>query len=185
MRVRLAPRLAVALVLFAVVGHARAAEAELRWWVALGGQAALETGELGDVVGTEGGGLVGAGLYVLRLGPVLLGGEAEGSAGRLSADLGTVQDDVTVWRGRLGGIASWWPAETEPRLVPSLRLGAVYRADRGDFIEDEGFGWYVGLALDVTLGGGFALGPFVTYERTSLSLDAETWLIGLRLRFSR
>lgn len=177
--------LAFALALLAVAGHARAVEADPLWWLALGGHAALEAGELADVVGTEGGGLIGAGLHVLRLGPVLLGAEVEGSVGRLGADLGTVQDDVTVWRGRLGVIATWWPAESAPRLVPSLRVGAVYRADRGDFIEDEGYGWYVGLALDVTLGSGFALGPFLTYERTSLSLDAETWLVGLRLKFSR
>jgi hypothetical protein len=96
-----------------------------------------------------------------------------------------VADDVTVWRGRLGLTATWWPAETAPRLVPYLRVGAVYRADRGDLIEDEGFGWYAGLGLDVKLGHGFTAGPFLTYEATSLSLDAETLRIGLRFTFSR
>jgi hypothetical protein len=133
------------------------------------------------VIGTEGGAVLAAGVHLLRLGPVVLGPEAEGSAGRLGADLGTVDDDVTVWRGRLGVRVAWWPADAGPRLVPHVRAGAVYRADRGDIVEDEGFGWYVGAGLDIRLGARWAIGPFVTYEAVALSLDTRTWLLGAGL----
>jgi hypothetical protein len=175
---------AVAVALLVVLGSAGPAAAEIRWWVALGGQAGIETGDLEDIVGTEGGAILGAGVHLLRLGPVLLGAEAEGSAGLLTADLGTVEDDVTVWRGRLGLRATWWPADGASWLVPYVRAGAVYRVDRGDLIEDEGYGWYAGGGLDVRLADRWAIGPFVTYEAVSLSLETSTWLLGARLTFT-
>ncbi|MBI3455264.1 MAG: hypothetical protein HY002_05700 [Candidatus Rokubacteria bacterium] len=160
------------------------AGAEPAWWFTIAGQAGIETGRLGDLVGTEDGGLVGLGVHLLRLGPLLFGPEIEASAGRLSADLGTAGDHVTVWRGRLGLRANWWPEDTEPRLVPYARGGAVYRADRGDLIEDDGLGWYLGVGVDARLTKRWALGPFVTYEAVSLSIGTETFLFGVRLTFS-
>ncbi|HEV8672592.1 MAG TPA: outer membrane beta-barrel protein [Methylomirabilota bacterium] len=159
------------------------ASAQPLWWVAVGGQAAVETGRLADEAGTEGGGLVGGGVYLARLGPVRLGPEAEASGGALHADLGPVSDEVTVWRGRLGVRAVWWPPGSESRLLPYLRVGAVYRADRGDLIEDDGFGWYVGGGLDVRVAPRWAVGPFLTYERVGLSIESHTLLLGLRLTF--
>ncbi|HLE42651.1 MAG TPA: hypothetical protein VJB36_01410, partial [Methylomirabilota bacterium] len=117
-------------------------------------------------------------------GPVLLGPEAEGSAGRVSVDLGTVGDTVTVWRGRVGLRAVWWEEDEEPLLVPYLRGGGVYRADSGKRIDDDGVGWYVGAGLDVRLSDNWAIGPFVTYEAVSLSVATETFLVGLALSFS-
>lgn len=180
------PALATAVLaaLLAIGSPAPPAGAEPRWWLAVGGQAGVESGRLGDLVGTEGSGLVGFGVHLVRLGPLLLGPEVEGSGGRLSADLGTATDDVTVWRGRLGLRATWWPEGAAPRLMPYLRAGGVYRADRGDLIEDDGFGWYVGAGLDVRLSERWSIGPFVTYEAVSLSIGTETWLFGLRLTFS-
>jgi hypothetical protein len=178
----MSPR-AVALALLVLLGSAGPAAAEIRGWVAVGGQAAIETGDLEDTVGTEGGAVLGVGAHLLRLGPVLLGVEAEGSVGRLTADLGTVEDDVTVWRGRIGVRATWWPSDTA-LLVPYLRAGGVYRFDRGDIVEDEGYGWYVGAGLDIRFAGRWAVGPFATYEATSLSLESQAWLLGARLSFT-
>ena len=168
----------------AAVTAATPAAAQPDWWIAVGGQAAVETGRLRDTLDTEGSGLVALGWHAFRLGPVLLGPEAEGSGGRISADLGTVGDTVTVWRGRVGVRAVWWEEDEEPLLVPWVRGGGVYRADSGKRIEDDGVGWYVGAGLDVRLSEQWAVGPFVTYERASLSVDTETVLVGLALSFS-
>jgi len=155
------------------------------WWVALGGEAAVETGALRDRVGTEGSGLVAAGWHLLAVGDFLIGPEIEGSAGRLSAHLGTVGDDVTTLRGRAGLRVAWWGDEDdEPWLVPYVRGGAVYRKDDGRLIGDDGAGWYVGAGVDVRLAEQWWLGPFVTYERVGLSIDTETVLVGLTLTFS-
>ncbi len=174
--------------LFTVIGvlcaAAAPAAAQPTWWLSVGGQAAVDTGRLGDLLDTEGSGLVGAGVYLLRGGPALVGLEGEGSGGRVSADLGTATNGIAVWRGRLGLRATWWPEDTEPRLVPYLRAGGVYRADRGDLIEDDGVGWYVGVGLDLRLAPRWSVGPFVTYEAVSLSVGTETWLFGVRVTFS-
>ncbi len=175
--------LALALTI-ALLGSARPAAAQPDWWVAVGGQAGLEAGRLGGTLDTEGSGLVALGWHAFRLGPVLLGPEAEGSGGRGSADLGTVGDTVTVWRARVGVRAVWWEEDEEPLLVPWVRGGGVYRTDSGKRIDDDGVGWYVGAGLDVRLSEQWAVGPFVTYERVSLSVDTETVLVGLALSFS-
>lgn len=183
-RARSGPALAGLVVAAWVLGSASPAGAQPSWWLAVGGQAGLETSRLGDTVGTEGGGLVAIGWRLLRLGPLLVGPEAEGSGGRLSADLGTVDDDVTVWRGRAGVRAAWWEEDAEPLLVPYLRGGGVYRADSGRFIDDDGVGWYAGIGVDVRLSTHWAVGPFVTYEAVSLSIDTATVLVGLGVTFS-
>jgi opacity protein-like surface antigen len=168
----------------AAVTAATPADAQPDWWIALGGQAGVETGRLRDTLDTEGSGLVALGWHAVRLGPVLFGPEAEGSGGRVSADLGTVGDTVTVWRGRVGVRVVWWEEDEEPLLVPWVRAGGVYRTDSGKRIDDDGVGWYVGAGLDVRLSERWAVGPFVTYERVSLSVDTETVLVGLALSFS-
>jgi Outer membrane protein beta-barrel domain len=178
---RLAP-LCGALLTLAAVGPAAA---EPRWWVGGGGYAAVETGDLDATLGTEGGGFLGGGMHLVRLGPVLLGLEAEGGVGRVSADLSPDRDDVTVWRARLGARATWWRPGDAPRLVPYLRAGGVYRADRGDLIDDDGLGWYAGAGLDVRLGEHWSLGPFVIYEAVSLSVSTRTFLLGLGVTYSR
>ena len=105
--------------------------------------------------------------------------------GRLAAHLGTVGDDVTTLRGRVGVRVTWWGDEDDdPWLVPYVRGGAVYRKDDGRFIDDHGAGWYVGVGLDVRLSDQWSLGPFVTYERVGLSIESETVLIGLTVTFS-
>jgi len=161
------------------------AAAQPTWWVAIGGQAAVETGRLRDRVGTEGSGLFAAGWHLFGLGDFLLGPEVEGSVGRLAAHLGTVGDAVTTLRGRVGVRVTWWGDEDDdPWLVPYVRGGAVYRKDDGRFIDDDGAGWYVGVGLDVRLSEQWSLGPFVTYERVGLSIESETVLIGLTVTFS-
>jgi len=175
--------LSVAL-LAAILGAPHPATAQPTWWISVSGQAAFETGELDRTLGTEGGGGLAAGWHLFRLGPVLLGPEVEGTGGKVSADLGTVSDDVTVWRGRVGVRVIWWEEDEEPLLVPYVRGGAVYRSDSGKFISDDGVGWYVGIGLDVRLSEHWSLGPFVAYERVSLSVDTETFLVGLGLTFS-
>jgi hypothetical protein len=177
------PLLGLALAALAL-GAAAPARAQPTWWITVAGQAGVETSRLRDTVGTEGGGLVALGWHLLRLGPLLLGPEAEGTGGRLSADLGTVDDDVTVWRGRVGVRAVWWEEDEEPLLVPYLRGGGVYRSDSGRFIDDDGVGWYAGAGLDVRLSEHWAAGPFVTYEAVSLSIETATMLVGLGLTLS-
>jgi hypothetical protein len=144
----------------------------------------LEQGRLGDVLGIGGSALVGAGAHLLRLGPVLLGADAEGTAGRITADLGPADDKIAVYRGRLGFRATWWPENEEPYVVPYLRVGAVYRKDRGDIIKDEGFGWYVAGGFDYRLNDTWSIGPFAAFESVSLSIAAETVTVGFALTFS-
>src|SRR5262249_57490537 len=120
-----------------------------------------------------------------RGGRVALGPEVEGTGGKVSADLGLVRDrDVTIWRGRVGARAIWWEEDAEPLLIPYVRGGAVYRYDTGKLVEDDGIGWYVGIGLDVRLSEHWSLGPFVTYERVSLSVETETLLVGIGVTFS-
>lgn len=177
-------RLLLILVAAVVCGKAAPAAAQPTFWLSVGGYGTVETGRLGDVLGSEGGVLLGVGAHVLRLGPALLGLELDGTAGRASADLGPVSDHVTIARGRAGLRATWWPEDEEPLFVPYLRIGGVYRTDSGDLIDDDGFGWYAGVGLDWQLRPGVALGPFVIYEAVSLSVDSRTWLFGLALTFS-
>ena len=161
------------------------ASAQPTWWVAVGGQAGIETSRLRDTVAAEGGGRLALGWHLFRLGPVLLGPEGEATGGRLTADLGTLHDDVTVWRGRVGVRAAWWDDEDdEPRLVPYLRGGGVYRTDSGRFVDDDGVGWYAGIGLDVRLSEHWAVGPFATYEAVSLSIETGTVLLGVGVTFS-
>lgn len=178
------PHVLALLVGAALCGAAAPVVAQPAWWLSIGGQAAVETGYLGDRLDTEASALVGAGVNLFRAGPALVGLELEGNIGRVTADLGTVTDDIAVWRGRLGLRATWAPEDAEPRLVPYLRAGGVYRADRGDFIEDDSVGWYLGVGLDFRLAPRWTVGPFVTYEAVSLSVGTETWLFGIALTFS-
>src|SRR5262245_18077905 len=168
----------------AILGVAAPATAQPPWWISVGGQAAIETGHLDRTLGTEGSGGLAAGWHLFRLGPVVLGPEVEGTGGKVSADLGTVSDDVTVWRGRAGVRFIWWEEDEEPLLVPYVRGGIVYRSDSGKFISDDGVGWYVGVGIDVRLSDSWSVGPFVSYERVSLSVDTKTFLIGLSFTFS-
>lgn len=178
-------RIVVTLVGVAAGAIAAPAAAQPTLWLSVGGHGTVETGRLGDLLGSEGGALLGLGAHVLRLGPALLGLEAEATGGRATADLGTTRDHVTILRGRFGVRATWWPEDAEPRLVPYFRVGGVYRRDEGDLIDDDGFGWYAGLGLDWQLAPGLAAGPFVTYEAVSLSVESRTWLFGLVLTLSR
>lgn len=177
-------RLLLILVAAVVCGKAAPAAAQPTFWLSVGGYGTVETGRLGDVLGSEGGVLLGVGAHLVRLGPALLGLEFDGTAGGASADLGTVSEHVTIARGRAGLRATWWPEDEEPLFVPYLRVGGVYRADSGDLIDDDGFGWYAGVGLDWQLRPGVALGPFVIYEAVSLSVDSRTWLFGLALTLS-
>jgi len=160
------------------------ASAEPTWWVTVGGHAAIETGRLSDILGIEGAALVGGGLYLFRVGPVLLGGDAEVTAGRRTADLVTIRDKLDVYRVRFGMRTSWWHEYDEPRWVPYARVGGVYRTDRGDFIGDDGVGWYVGLGLEIRLSETWSISPFVSYEAISLSVDTKSFLFGFGLTFS-
>jgi hypothetical protein len=168
----------------AVLGATSPAGAQPTWWISVSGQAAFETGRLDETLGTEGSGGLAAGWHLFRLGPLLVGPEVEGTGGTVSADLGTVSDDVTVWRGRVGVRLVWWEEDEEPLLVPYVRGGAVYRSDSGHLVSDDGIGWYVGAGLDVRLSDSWSLGPFVAYERVSLSVDTETFVVGLALTYS-
>ena len=180
------PRLALALVAAGVLGLGAApAGAQPTWWLTVGGHAALETGDLTHVLGTEGAALVGGGWHLVHVAPFLLGVDAEVTAGRVSANLGTLEDEkITVYRGRLGVRFTFWMEDDEPRLVPYGRVGLVYRTDRGDFIKDDGFGVYVGLGLDFRISDSWSIGPFVMYEFVSLSVNTETVLVGFGLTFS-
>jgi hypothetical protein len=170
--------------LVAALATASPAAAQNTWWISTGGQAAFEAGQLERTLGVEGGGGLAGGWQLLRLGPVVLGPEVEGIAGKVSANLGTVSDDVRVLRGRVGIRATWWEEDEEPRLVPYVRGGAVYRSDSGKFVSDHGGGFYVGAGLDIRLSDNWSVGPFVTYEHVVLSVDAETFMIGLGVTFS-
>jgi hypothetical protein len=163
---------------------APSAAAQPAAWVSVGGHVMLEQGRLGDVLGIGGSAVVGAGAHLLRLGPALLGADAEGTAGRITADLGPADDKITVYRGRLGFRATWWPENEEPYFVPYLRIGAVYRKDRGNLIRDEGFGWYVAGGIDYRLNDTWSIGPFAAYESVSLSIATETVIVGFTLTFS-
>jgi opacity protein-like surface antigen len=174
----------LAMTLAATLAAASPTAAQPTWWITVGGQATFETGRLGQILGVGGGGGIAAGWHLLRLGPVLLGPELEGIAGKVSADLGTVSDDVRVLRGRAGVRVTWWEEDEEPLLVPYVRGGLVYRADSGKFISDEGGGFYVGAGLDFRLSDNWSVGPFVAYEHVSLSIDADTFMVGLGLTFS-
>jgi hypothetical protein len=174
---------AVALLLGALASPAAADQPT--WWLSVGGQGAVETGDLRDRVGTEGSALVAAGWHLVSLGDFLIGPEIEGSVGRLAAHLGTVGDDVTTLRGRAGVRVLWWGDEyDEPWLVAYARGGAVYRKDDGRIIGEDGAGWYVGVGFDLRLAEQWWIGPFATYERVGFSIEAKTVLIGLTLTFS-
>lgn len=153
-------------------------------WVTAGGHAAIEEGRLGDILNIGGNALIGGGVHLLQLGPVLLGVEAEGSVGRATASFGDVDDKLTVHRARLGVRATWWWEHDEPRIVPYARAGGLYRRDRGDVIKDDGFGWYAGIGLDFRLSDVWSIGPFATYESVSLSIESSTFLVGFGLTYS-
>lgn len=172
------------LALAALGASATPAAAQPTWWTTFGPQVVFEQSRLGDLVRSQVALFVGTGVHLLRLGPVLLGADAEGSAARLDADLGTVDDQIQVYRGRVGLRATWWVEDDEPYLVPYARVGAVYRSDRGDFIKDDGFGWYVALGVDYRFSERVSLGPFFAYEAVSLSIDTHTISVGLGLTFS-
>jgi hypothetical protein len=179
----------VAGLLLLVAGAALAPPAAAQpptWWVAAGPQAGLETSDrLDDIVETEASAVLAAGWHLFSLGPVLLGPEAEGSVGRLQAELGTQGDTVTVFRGRLGLRAAWWGDEDDdPWLFPYVRAGVVYRKDDGRFVADDGVGWYAGVGVDVRLAEHWWIGPFVTYERVGLSIETATVLVGFTITFS-
>lgn len=175
----LAFALAAVLLVFPVPALAQPAA-----WVTVGGQATLERGQLVESLGIEGGVRLLVGVHLLRLGPLLLGADAEGTGGRVTADLGQTTDKVTVYRARLGLRASWSAEEDEPYLVPYARAGAVFRSDRGEVLRDRGFGWYVVVGVDYRLSDVWSLGPFAGYEAVQLSPDRETLLVGLGLTFS-
>jgi hypothetical protein len=153
-------------------------------WITVGGHAALETGHLSNILGVETAVLANVGFHLWRLGPFLLGVDAEGTAGRVPADLGAADDTITVYRARGGLRFTWWLEHEEPYLVPYARVGAAYRRDRGSLIRDEGVGWYASVGLDFRLSDTWSIGPFATYESVSLSIDTETFLFGLGLTFS-
>jgi hypothetical protein len=181
------PRLAGLLLVLAGAALAPPAAAQPpTWWIAGGPQAGFETSDrLDDIVEEEPSALVAAGWHLLKFAGVLLGPEAEGSVGRLQAELGTQGDTVTVFRGRAGLRAAWWGDEDDdPWLLPYVRAGAVYRKDDGHFVEDDGVGWYAGVGVDVRLAERWWIGPFVTYERVMLSIETATVLIGFTLTFS-
>ncbi len=167
-----------------LLGAAAPAWAQPTGWVTAAGHAAVEEGRLSDVLSVGRSLLAGGGLHLLQLGPALLGVEGEGSVGRATASFGTVDDKVTVYRVRLGVRATWWWEHDEPRFVPYVRVGGVYRRDRGDIVRDDGFGWYAGAGLDFRINDTWSIGPFATYEAVSLSVTTSTFLVGLGLTFS-
>lgn len=160
------------------------AHAQPIWWATLGPQLGIDTGRLSEVRGTEAGVVIGTGVYVLRLGAVLLGVEAEGAADRVKENLKARNDSIDIWRARLGIRAAWWEEHEEPLLVPYARGGGAYRADRATRRDDDGVGWYLGAGLDLRLGEHWALGPFVTYEEVALRERTKALLLGLGLTFS-
>jgi hypothetical protein len=94
-----------------------------------------------------------------------------------------VGDTVTVWRARVGVAVVWWEEDEEPLLVPlgARRWGLPHGLRKR--IDDDGVGWY-GAPAWTSASEQWAVGPFVTYERVSLSVDTETVLVGLALSFS-
>lgn len=173
-----------ALLLGAALLTAAPAHAQPDFWLTWGGQATLTTGRLGSILGTEGSVVVGGGINLLQLGSVHLGADAEGTAGRVSANLLTVEDEkITVYRLRLGVRAFWWAEDEEPRLVPFVRGGVLYRHDRGALIRDDGFGWYVGAGVDYRVSDAWSIGPFVNFDAVSMSIETRTFLFGLAVSY--
>jgi hypothetical protein len=177
---RLGPGLLVAVGLWLAPAPA---ESQPAWWLTVGGLAATDTGRLGNFLKVEGSAFLNGGAHLVRFGPILLGADAEVTGGRVTADLGPADDKISVYRGRVGVRATWWVEHEEPRLVPYGRAGLVLRHDQGNLIKDEGFGWYATLGADWRLSNAWSVGPFATYERVGLSIEAETVLVGIALTY--
>jgi hypothetical protein len=138
---------------------------------------------LDDVSSREGGGALVGGVHLWRMGAVLGAIEGEGSASRLKQSIGDLDETVDIWRARAGVRLTWWEEDDAPLLVPYLRGGGVYRADRANLSDDAGFGWYVGGGLDLMLNERWGLGVSVTYERASLRDETKSLLLGIGLSY--
>jgi opacity protein-like surface antigen len=169
--------------LLAVLGAAVPATGQPLWWLGAGIQGGLEFGTRADAVDDEVGAQFGGGWYALRLGAALVGLEAEASIDQVRADTSVGENQATSYRARGGFRLLWWEEHDEPWLVPYLRVGTVYRRDRGDIRRDDGFGWYAGAGLDYRISERWFFGPFVTYEQVSLTSTTKTWLFGIVLTF--
>jgi hypothetical protein len=157
--------------------------AQPTWWLGVGAQLGLDVDQVTEVRGKEAGGYLGVGVHVFRLGDYLLAVEGEGSVNRVKDKLDRTDESVDVWRGRLGGRVTWWPLQEEPIVVPYLRGGAVYRADRQALKDDDGFGWYAGGGVDLMLSEHWSLGGSVIYETTSLRNTYRSVILGVTLGY--
>lgn len=153
------------------------------WWLGVGAQLGLDVDQVTEVRGKEAGGYLGVGVHVFRLGDYLLAVEGEGSINRVKDKLDRTDESVDIWRGRLGGRVTWWPLQEEPIVVPYLRGGAVYRADRQALKDDDGYGWYAGGGVDLMLSEHWSLGGSVIYEATSLRNTYRSVILGVTLGY--
>lgn len=86
------------------------------------------------------------------------------------------KDDVDTTRYLLG--LRFIDSTPDSRFAPYLRGGYMYREDKGDVVDDDGSGWYLGGGIDFKVGYGFTFGPQLLYAENS-SLDATEWLLGV------
>lgn len=87
------------------------------------------------------------------------------------------RDEVDTSRYLLG--IRFIDAPAASHFAPYLRGGLLYREDKGDLINDDGAGWYLGGGIDMKLGqSGFRIAPQALYSETD-SLNTTEWLIGV------
>lgn len=93
-------------------------------------------------------------------------------------DIGLFQrDDVDTSRYLVG--IRFMDAPSASNFAPYLRGGFLFREDKGDVIDDDGTGWYLGGGVDMKLGqSGFSIAPQALYSESD-SLDTTEWLIGV------
>jgi hypothetical protein len=171
------------LLLLAPVAPARAELPVPTWWIGLSLQMGIDVDGLDEVSSREGGAVLAGGVNLWRMGGLLAGVEGEGSAGRLKQSIGDLDETVDIWRARAGVRVTWWEEDDSPLVVPYLRGGGVFRADRANLSDDSGFGWYVGGGLNLMLNERWALGVSVTYERVSMRDETKSLLLGIGLSY--
>jgi len=150
--------------------------------VSFGIHYAAEADEVGRYLDDGAAFSFGAGGYILRRDQFGVGPEVEGSFSYHDADLTQyISDDVYVSRFLLGVRGNWFIEGTN--LAPYLRGGWLYRWDDGDYVEDDGGGYYAGCGLDVMVAPFFSISPQFLYTRANLSVDAVEYLIGVNFDF--
>jgi hypothetical protein len=153
-----------------------------RGWFSMGFHWVGEQNDVGDVLRDSVAFSFGGGGFIIRHEQIGIGPEVEGSFSYHDARLApNVSDDVYVSRFLLGGRFAWFVRDTN--LAPYFRGGWMYRWDDGDFVRDDGGGFYLGGGLDIMVHPHFSISPQFLYTNSNLSVDAEEYLIGLNFDF--